>query len=345
MNKIFLIAIICLLASCKQQEPKPPNDYAVIHGAISNSKEDISLRLYDPISSESIIIEVDKAGNFRDTLHLEKPAYFNVVYNNVFNLYLANNMDVEVNFDGENISKTLTYKGNGAAENDFLKYKFKKSSELMGEDYKEYLGLDDDAFKAKTSAFSQDLVDRLESANSELEAVFIATEKENISQFEQDIHAQHKEQLKINAALSPGMPSPAFADYVNYKGGVKSLVDFKGKYVYIDVWATWCIPCIYEMPYMKEVEEEYKGKNIEFIGISIDRKKDEDKWRKMIVEKELKGTQLLADAEIDSQFIQDYFIQGIPRFILLDPNGNIVSYDAPRPSEQKLKDLLNSLDI
>ena len=65
----------------------------------------------------------------------------------------------------------------------------------------------------------------------------------------------------------------------------------------------------------------------------------------MIVEKKLMGIQLLADNEIDSQFIQDYFIQGIPRFIILDPEGNIVSYEAPRPSEPRLKDLFTSLNI
>lgn len=141
------------------------------------------------------------------------------------------------------------------------------------------------------------------------------------------------------------MKSPEFTDYVNYKGGTTSIADLKGKYVYIDVWATWCVPCIYEMPYLIEIEKEYEGKNIQFVGISIDRKKDEDKWRKMIVDKELMSMQLLADNEIDSKFIQDYYIQGIPRFILLDPEGIIVSYDAPRPSDPQLIELFNSLNI
>lgn len=343
MKNIFLIAIISLFAACKQEQP--PKDYAVIHGKITNPLEKTDLRLYDPITSESVIIKIEENGSFRDTLRLKDPAYYTAVYDNVFSLYIANDMDVEVNFDGNKIAETISYDGNGSKENEFLKYKSNKSSELMGEDYKKYLGLENSAFDAKTSAYSKDLLDNLEGENSVFNPAFISSEKEHIAQFEKDIQEQHQEQLNINAALSPGMASPQFTDYVNYKGGKSSLADFKGKYVYIDVWATWCIPCIYEMPYMIEVEKEYEGKNIHFIGLSIDRKKDEDKWRKMIVDKELLGTQLLADNEIDSQFIQDYYIQGIPRFILLDPQGNIVTYDAPRPSEPRLKELFNSLNI
>lgn len=345
MKNIFLIAIICLLSACKQEET-PPKDYAVIHGTITNPIEETNLRLYDPISSESIILNIDENGSFRDTLRLKEPVYYTAVYNNIFNVYLENDMNVEVNFDGDKIAKTISFKGNGSEENNFLRYKSTKSSELMGENYKEYLALENSAFDARTSAYSKDLIDKLDNENANLSPNFIASEKETVAKFEKDIEAQHQEQLKINAVLSPGMASPPFTDYLNYKGGTNDLADYRGKYVYIDVWATWCIPCIVEMPYMNEIEKEYADKNIQFIGLSIDNpEKDEQKWRDMIVDKELHGTQLLADNQIDSKFIRDYFIYGIPRFILLDPQGNLISYDAPRPSEPRLKELFNSLDI
>ncbi|WP_026452338.1 TlpA family protein disulfide reductase [Aequorivita capsosiphonis] len=343
MKNLFLIAIICLFAACKQEQP--PKDYAVIHGKITNPTENESLRLFNPVTSENVVIKVDENGAFRDTLKLKEPAYFSAVYNDVFNIYLANDMDVELNFDANKISKTVSYNGDGSEENNFLKYKAKKSGELMGENYREYLGLETSAFDAKTSAFVKDLNDNLENKKAELNPAFVTSENENIAKFKNDIQAQHLQQMEINAALSPGMESPQFTDYLNYEGGTTSIGDLKGKYVYIDVWATWCVPCIYEMPYLIEVEKAYEGKNIQFVGISIDRKKDEDKWRKMIVDKELMGTQLLAHNEIDSKFIQDYYIQGIPRFIILDPEGNIVSYDAPRPSDPALIEMFDSLNI
>lgn len=77
---------------------------------------------------------------------------------------------------------------------------------------------------------------------------------------EQKREDQRKEQLKINEKLGKGKPSPKFENYKNYSGGTACLDDFEGSYVYIDVWATWCVPCIVEMPYMRKIEEEYAKK-------------------------------------------------------------------------------------
>jgi thiol-disulfide isomerase/thioredoxin len=145
--------------------------------------------------------------------------------------------------------------------------------------------------------------------------------------------------------LTKGNSSPKFTDYENNAGGTTSLDDLKGKYVYMDIWATWCGPCIAEIPSLKKTEKLYHGKNIEFVSISIDNKRDHEKWQKMIVDKELGGMQLFADNNWESQFIQDYLIKGIPRFILLDPEGNIVSANAPRPSSEKLVELFDELKI
>ena len=146
-------------------------------------------------------------------------------------------------------------------------------------------------------------------------------------------------------AVSKGNESPKFTDYENNAGGTTSLNDLKGKYVYIDVWATWCGPCIAEIPSLKKVEKQYHDKNIEFVSISIDKKEDHEKWKKMIVDKELGGMQLFADSDWKSKFIEDYLIKGIPRFILIDPAGKIVNSNAPRPSSEKLISLFEELKI
>lgn len=149
---------------------------------------------------------------------------------------------------------------------------------------------------------------------------------------------------KLNA-LAAGNPSPLFTNYENNAGGTNSLIDLKGTYVYIDVWATWCGPCIAEIPSLKKVEAAFHGKNIQFLSISIDVAKDHDKWKKMIVDKELVGMQLMADNNWKSQFVEDFMIKGIPRFILLDPKGNIISANAPRPSDKKLIETLDGLNL
>ncbi len=142
--------------------------------------------------------------------------------------------------------------------------------------------------------------------------------------------------------LTKGQPSPAF-NYENFKGGETALNDLKGTYVYIDVWATWCGPCIGEIPYLKELEHKYEGKNIEFVSISVDTKDDYQKWRKMVTKKELGGTQLMADNAFSSTFIDAYAINAIPRFIIIDPEGNIVNADATRPSNFAIESKLDAL--
>lgn len=145
--------------------------------------------------------------------------------------------------------------------------------------------------------------------------------------------------------LAKGQVSPKFFNYKNHVGGTSSLEDLKGKYVYIDIWATWCGPCKKEIPFLKEVEKSYHNKNIEFVSISIDQIKDYEKWKKMVIGEDLGGIQLFADDAWNSKFIKDYSITGIPRFILLDPQGNILDSNAPRPSDEKLIALFDELVI
>ena len=132
--------------------------------------------------------------------------------------------------------------------------------------------------------------------------------------------------------MGKGTPSPIFNNYENYAGGTSSLEDFKGRYVYIDVWATWCGPCKKEIPYLKAIEEKFHDRNIEFVSISVD-------------EKSLTGIQLISDNGWETDFIKSYKISGIPRFILIDPKGNIIDPDAPRPSSSELTKLLEELGV
>jgi thiol-disulfide isomerase/thioredoxin len=145
--------------------------------------------------------------------------------------------------------------------------------------------------------------------------------------------------------LTKGQPSPKFVNYENHKGGTTSLDDLKGKYVYVDVWATWCGPCIRQIPFLKEIENKYHDKNIVFVSMSVDAENDHEKWKQMVEEKELGGIQLFADNSNKSQFYTDYGIVGIPRFILIDPEGNIVDSGAPPPSSSNLVKLFDELEI
>lgn len=130
--------------------------------------------------------------------------------------------------------------------------------------------------------------------------------------------------------LRSGNPSVGFS-YSDIDGKTVSLADLKGKFIYIDVWATWCGPCRGELPALKGLEEKYAGKDIHFVSMSCD--KDKKAWETMVKKDELKGIQLHMGT--DRSFMDAYLIKSIPRFILLDRDGNIISADMSRPSDAR----------
>ncbi|WP_196888688.1 TlpA family protein disulfide reductase [Aureivirga sp. CE67] len=142
--------------------------------------------------------------------------------------------------------------------------------------------------------------------------------------------------------LRKGDVSPSFS-FESIDGEIVNLSDFKGKYVYIDVWATWCGPCLKQIPYLKALEEEYIDKDIVFVSISVDNLKDKINWKKMVNTKQLSGVQLFADKSFDSEFMTAYGVGSIPYFILIDKEGKIIDTKAPRPSHDKTMELLDEL--
>lgn len=106
------------------------------------------------------------------------------------------------------------------------------------------------------------------------------------------------------------------------------------------MWATWCASCKAELPYFRELVKKFEGRNITFLGLSVD--KDKAAWEKMAESGQLAGVQLLLGS--GSQFQRDYDIEGIPHFILLDKEGKIVNADMLRPSSEDTERLLNELE-
>jgi len=136
--------------------------------------------------------------------------------------------------------------------------------------------------------------------------------------------------------------SPAFNfSFEDINGKQVTLASLKGKVVYIDIWATWCKPCINEIPSLKKLEKEYEGKNVVFVSISIDAQKDHKKWKDFVAKEQLGGVQLFAGSR--SKEIQEpYGIQSIPNFLLIGADGTLISSNAPRPSSSEIRPLLNS---
>lgn len=144
----------------------------------------------------------------------------------------------------------------------------------------------------------------------------------------------------LGAKVYDTKPGTVAADftYPDVTGKEVSLSDFKGKVVVVDVWATWCGPCRQELPSLKKLEKEMHGKGVVFMGVSVDEEKNKQKWLDFVKTEQLQGVQLFASGW--SKIAKDYQIKAIPRFMVFDKEGKIVSVDAPRPSNPALKEMI-----
>ncbi len=350
MKKLLILSCALILVFGCKEEPK---DYVTLSGKITDKSSDsIVIRTREYTKT----IKVNKDGTFSDTLNVETGTYNLYDGNESTSLFLKNGFDLNITLDTKQFDETIKYSGIGAETSNYLAKKALMEESLYPPSLFDF---DETNFNSETTRIHSKLSGFLEE-NKNIDSTLYSKEKNNIDNFKTKIteaYKKGKERAEARAAEFAdfiGKPSPNFENYENFKGGTTSLKDLKGKYVYVDIWATWCGPCLREVPSLKEIEKEYHDKNIEFVSISVDNGRGyKDKsavaakegWKTMIADKELGGIQLFADNAWKSDFVTGYKVQGIPRFILIDPNGNTVSADAPRPSSPKLKELFNSLGI
>ena len=142
-------------------------------------------------------------------------------------------------------------------------------------------------------------------------------------------------------SLSAGRKAPIFTG-TTPNGKKVSLADFKGKIVFIDVWATWCGPCKEQLPKTRIIENKYKGNNqVAFVYVSVDNNIED--WKKLLKkEKDFNGIQIHDPFDNKHQSIwEKYLVWGIPRYILIDQEGKIINSNAPRPSSGKVEALID----
>nr|WP_262896213.1 TlpA disulfide reductase family protein [Sphingobacterium faecale] len=106
-------------------------------------------------------------------------------------------------------------------------------------------------------------------------------------------------------------------------GRIVRLSDYKGKYVLVDFWASWCGPCREESPFLVELYKKYKSKNFEIIGISLD--KQRDAWLKAVADDQLSWVHLSDLKAWGTEAVKNYGIVGVPQNFLISPDGKIVA--------------------
>lgn len=328
------MALAIVLISCKKEK----NNFVSFSGKIINKNSE-SITISNPQLKFNRVIKLDKDGLFKDTMNLKTGFYRLFDGKESTSLYLKNGANINMTLDAKEFNKTVTFTGEGSSESIFLT-KSSLSQEDLFSDAKLF-ELSKEKFDTKVNDFVDQFNRRIQ--ESKLDSTFVAFQRQNITGLKNYLNKTHTDKHYLATRLAKGLESPKFVDYENYKGGSTSLDDLKGKYVYIDMWATWCNPCKQEIPFLQKIEKQYHGKKIEFVSISVDSERDYEKWKKMVEDKGLTGIQLYSKR--DQSFSGAYKVNSIPRFILIDPQGNIVNANAPRPSSPALVTLFESLNI
>ncbi|WP_309614441.1 TlpA disulfide reductase family protein [Flavobacterium sp.] len=327
MKNIFSLIITLVFTTISFSQQK-----VLFHGKIANRNSDV---LY--IKGNNTIIKeikLNTEGAFNDSFETKEGLYQMFDGVEYADLYLKPGYDLDLKMDAKQFDESIKYTGKGEIENNFLAQATLNESTF---NYNELLAADEANFNKMIEAKKNSDFQKLESAK--LDSNFVVLQKQNIEESLFGLKQYYNQ--KLAGKKMDNLKAPSF-DFENHAGGKTTLESLKGKYVYIDLWATWCGPCRAEIPFLKELEKSLHDKNIAFVSISTDSEKDHEKWRTFVKEKELTGIQLYAD-RANMDFIKAFNVNTIPRFILIDPSGTVVDADAARPSDPKLKEQLAGL--
>lgn len=311
MKKYLLFLTLLPFGLNAQQQPN-------FKGVISNNKAD-SLVVSSLLGTFRLAMPIDDQGRFSG--HIQQGAYlFNLEYDDIDTpIYLSNDTDLTLAANGADFKRTLSFAGEGEMENKLIR---QMDNEATDFETAAANATDEVVLKASADSLLKSWRSAIKTAKLSFGSFMTINTYQNITNQRVIAEVKRIEDVK----RFKGKPSPQFS-YKDVNGKTVSLSDFKGKYVYIDVWATWCKPCREEIPYLQKLEEDLKGKNIAFISLSIDKLSDTEKWKKLVADKKLGGTQLIAENEWKSTFVKAYNIESIPRFILIAPDGE---YCRPR---------------
>ena len=335
LSKIVTVVLIIvffgyLIFFAPKVERPTQSTSATISGVVTNHIGD-TIKFYAPDST--YITVLDKVtGNFSVEFDWDTTAIVSFFHGmESTKMYLQPGDDITLTIDTEQFDESISYEGSD--ESSYYAWQY------LTEENSKYPDISMSSDGELDSLFNTYFAPFLDKAASfkESNPAFYASIVDGIE--------NHKEYTLTRRSVLASLPQPGEAatdfTYPDKDGNNVALSDFIGSVVYVDVWATWCGPCRAEMPFLHDLEAEYSDKNVTFIGVSVDEEKNRQVWLDMMEEKDMQGVQIFADGW--SQITKDYAINGIPRFMLFDTEGNVSNLNADRPSSDDIRPAIDAL--
>lgn len=338
LKSLPIILLLVLIISGCGEEIKDP--FSVIEVNVTNHQFLDSLIIYDKEKSWEIksILRFNESNRVLDTMKILENKLYQIYsftdgsQGELGELIISPNSNIALAINESKPFESINYTGSFELSNNFLAYSKKYQNQLSKM-------VRNGIEQAELEILIHDKGDLIIEEGKSLNIVDSLNTYviEKFNSFSGILKQKNTKYLYKESLIDSLGNDFSFKD-INNKS--VALTEFKGKYLYIDVWATWCNPCKVEHVFLKELEEHFSNNDeLQIISISTDR--DYDKWQKYISSKPIEGIQLYSGS--NSDFVKFYDIGALPRFIFLDREGHVISPDEIRPSSPETLKKLESI--